>query len=208
MLKIWGRTSSSNVQKVLWAVAELGLDFERIDAGGHYGVVGTPDYRAMNPMGRVPTIEDDGFVLWESNAILRYLAQAHGGGSDIVPRDLREWGLAHQWIDWQVSALIPTFPQVMRQFRAPEAERDQTVIDRNVAILEEMWAILDARLAGRPFLLGERFTIADIPAGVWLARRHRLDLARRDLPALDSWFERLKQRPAYRARIMEASLNW
>lgn len=208
MLKIWGRTSSSNVQKVLWAATELGVDYERIDAGGTFGIVDTPDYRAMNPMGRVPTVEDDGFVLWESNAILRYLPQAHGGGSDIAPRDVREWGLCHQWIDWQVSALIPTFPQVVRQFRTPEGQRDQGVIDRNVETLEEMWTILDAELAGRPYLLGDRFTIADIPAGVWVVRRYRLELVRRDLPALNAWFERLKARPAYRAHVLEASLSW
>lgn len=208
MLKIWGRTSSSNVQKVLWAASELGLEFERIDAGGHFGIVDTPEYKAMNPMGRVPTIEDDGFVLWESNAILRYLAQAHGDRSDAVPQDMREWGLCHQWIDWQVSALVPTFPQVMRQFRAAEAERDQALIDRNVAALEEKWTILDAELAGRPYLVGNRFTIADIPAGVWVVRRYRLDLVRRKLPALDAWFERLKERHAYREHVLEASLAW
>lgn len=208
MLRIWGRTSSSNVQKVLWAADELSLGYERIDAGGRFGVVDTPEYRAMNPMGRVPTLEDDGFVLWESNAILRYLALAHSAGSAMVPRDVHEWGLCHQWLDWQVSALIPTFPQVMRQFRAPEAERDRALIDSNVEFLEAMWAILDARLGRGDYLLGERFTIADIPAGVWVARRYRLELARRALPALDAWFERLKERPAYRARIMEASLAW
>lgn len=208
MLKIWGRTSSSNVQKVLWAASELGLEFERIDAGGHFGIVDMPEYKAMNPMGRVPTIEDDGFVLWESNAILRYLAQAHGDRSEAVPQDMREWALCHQWIDWQVSALVPTFPQVMRQFRAAEAERDQALIDRNVAALEEKWTILDAELAGRPYLVGNRFTIADIPAGVWVVRRYRLDLVRRKLPALDAWFERLKERPAYREHVLEASLAW
>jgi glutathione S-transferase len=208
MLRIWGRTSSSNVQKVLWAAAELGVAYERVDAGGQFGIVDTPEYRAMNPMGRVPTIQEDGFVLWESNAILRYLAQAHGGGSEIVPRDLREWALCHQWIDWQVSALMPTFPQVMRQFRAPEVERDQALIDRNVETLEAMWAILDSRLGRGDYLLGDRFTIADIPAGVWLARRHRLELARRDLPALDAWFARLKERPAYHEHVMQASLSW
>lgn len=208
MLRIWGRTSSSNVQKVLWAATELGLDYERIDAGGHFGVVGTPEYSAMNPMRRVPTIEHDGFVLWESNAILRYLAQAHGGGSEIAPQDVREWGLCHQWIDWQVSALVPAFPLVMRQFRAPEPERDQRVIERNVEALEEMWTILDARLADRSYLLGDRFTIADIPAGVWVARRYRLELARSELPALDAWFGRLKERPAYREHVLDASLAW
>jgi glutathione S-transferase len=208
MLKIWGRTSSSNVQKVLWAASELRLAYERIDAGGHFGIVDTPEYRAMNPMGRVPTIDDHGFVLWESNAILRYFAQTHGGRSEAVPQDVREWGLCHQWIDWQVSALVPTFPQVMRQFRADQAERDQALIDRNVEALEEKWAILDSELATRPYLVGNRFTIADIPAGVWVVRRYRLDLVRRKLPALDAWFERLKERPAYREHVLKASLAW
>ena len=124
-----------------------------------------------------------------------------------MPRDAREWGLCHQWLDWQVSALVPTFPQVMRQFRGPEAERDRALIDRNVETLEAMWAILDAELARRDWLLGGRFTIADVPAGVWAARRYRLDLGRRALPALDSWFARLGERPAYRTHILNAPLS-
>lgn len=201
MLKIWGRTSSSNVQKVLWAAGELGLDYERIDAGGRFGVVDTPQYRAINPMGRVPTIEDDGFVLWESNAILRYLAAKHGAEA-LYPADPAARHPVEMWMDWVAydvtHALRGAF--LGGQLREPPWNNDWFVAQGRKD-LTDLMRLLDAHLAANgPYVTGETFTIADIPAGLVVNRWFSIDgLDRPDLPALAAYYELLSERPAYRA---------
>src|SRR6202140_854311 len=129
MLTIWGRSNSVNVQKVLWCCEELPRGYERIDAGGPFGVVSTPRYLNLNPNGLVPTIEDDGFVLWESNAIVRYLAAKHASGS-VWPSDPHERADADRWMDWQTTTLQPAMgPAFVHLVRFPPEKRDATAVD-------------------------------------------------------------------------------
>jgi glutathione S-transferase len=207
MLKIWGRVTSSNVQKVLWLADELGLACERIDAGGPAGRVNDPDYRALNPNGLVPTIEDDDFVLWESNTILRYLAAKHRA-EGFYPADLRRRADVERWMDWGSTMLAPAiFPAFWGMIRTPAAERDHAAIGASVAKTAGALSILDAQLRTRPYLCGEAPTLADVVTGVNAYRWFNIDFSpagasRPEMPALRLWYERLAQRPAYQARVM------
>ena len=210
MLRLWGRTTSSNVQKVLWLAGEIGLPYERVDAGGAYGVVDTPAYRAMNPNGLVPTIEDDGFVLWESNTIVRYLAAKHAATS-IYPADVRARADVERWMDWGTSVLAPAItPAFWQLVRSPPAQRDAAAIAASAASAAktaQATAILDAHLAERPFLCGDALTLADVVCGINTYRWLNLDFAgaghpRPAQPALQALYARLAQRPAYRDAVM------
>lgn len=203
MLKILGRKTSSNVMEVLWLCAELGIDYEREDIGGPFGGNDTPEYLAKNPNGLVPTIEDDGFILWESNAIVRYLASRHAGGAPIWPDDLQVRAEADKWMDWQLSRLAgaigPIFLNLVR--RTPE-ERDMDAVARGIAACREVWGILDGHLKDRKFVAGEHFTIGDIPVGVHAFRWFTLVEDRPAMPSLEAWYARLQDRPAYREHCM------
>lgn len=207
MLKIWGRTTSSNVQKVLWLAGEIALPFERVDAGGAFGVVDTPEYRAMNPNGLVPTIDDDGFVLWESNTIVRYLAAKHAAAS-IYPTDVRARADVERWMDWGTSVLAPAItPAFWQLVRTPPAQRDAAAIAASAAKTAQATAILDAQLAGRRYLCGDALTLADVVCGINTYRWLNLDFAgaghpRPPQPALQAWYARLAERPAYRDAVM------
>jgi glutathione S-transferase len=196
MLKIWGRLTSLNVRKVVWTAQELGLTFERIDAGRQFGIVDTPDYRAMNPNGLVPVLEDDGYVLWESNTVVRYLCCCHGGEALFPPAPKARFD-AERWMDWQQTTLNPAsggaFVQWIRT--APE-ERNHTVIDASVAKMAPLLALLDQHLATRTFMAGERFGVADIPIGCDVHRWYGLPQARPSHPNLDRWFAAISARPA------------
>ena len=203
MLKIWGRKNSLNVQKAMWTVGELGLAHERIDAGGPFGGLNTPQFAAMNPNRRVPVIDDDGVVIWESHSILRYLAARYGSGS-LWAEDPIARSLADRWIDWTLADLQPAFigGVFMTLYRTPEAQRNWKVIERGLAHTAELMALLDRHLAGRPFLAGDFFTMGDIPAGAQLYRYFTLEIERPALPNVQAWYERLKERPAYRDHDM------
>lgn len=202
MLKIWGRTSSVNVQKVMWTVAELGLAHQRIDAGLHYGAVNEPWYRAMNPNGRVPVIDDDGFVLYESNAIVRYLAAKHGAGS-LWHADPKVRADGDRWMDWATSTVAPPMtPLFWGLIRtAPELRNPQAIEVERQKTLEVM-AILDARLADRPYVAGDSFTMGDIPVGCFAYRWFALPVEHGEQPHLKRWYARLQERPAFRAHVM------
>jgi glutathione S-transferase len=202
MLKIWGRTTSSNVQKVMWAVGELGIPHERIDAGRQFGRLQTPEYGALNPNRRIPTIEDDGLVLWESNVIVRYLAAKHGAGG-LWPSDLADRGVADQWMDWQQTTLQPDMRTIFWGLvrTAPE-KRDPDAIAAAVESLREIWARLDRHLARRSFVAGDRLTMGDVPIGVMCHRYHALGVERPRLDHLDAWYERLKARAPFREHVM------
>jgi glutathione S-transferase len=196
MLKLWGRLNSINVQKVVWCLEELGLAYERVDAGGPFGIVNTPEYRRLNPNGLVPVIEEDGFVLWESNAIVRYLAAKHGEGS-LWPRDLRVRADADRWMDWQTTAFGPTMgPAFHGLIRTAPEKRDTAAIEAAVAKAEPFAALLDTDLADRPFVAGDAFTIGDIAAGAAAHRWLNLPIAREPRPNLERWVGRLRERPA------------
>lgn len=202
MLKIWGRRDSFNLQKVMWCVAELGIPHQRIDAGGAHGVTDTPEYLAMNPNGRVPTIDDDGFILWESNAIVRYLAAKHGIGT-LCPADERRRADADRWMTWQSATVGAVMrPLIITMFRTVPDERDPDTVAAQVAAAGRLWAMLDARLADGDFILGEALTMADIPIGAYAWRWFSVDAERPDLPHLATWYERLTARPAYREHVM------
>ena len=148
MLKIWGRKNSSNVRKPLWAAEELGLAYEAIDAGGAFGVVDTPQYRAMNPNGRVPVIEDDGFVLWESNAIVRYLMARHANGSAWYPADIKARATADKWMDWTTSSLAGPFRTVFwGVLRTPADQQDWSAINAAIKECEDLLSMADQALA-------------------------------------------------------------
>lgn len=207
MLTIWGRTTSSNVQKVLWTATELGIPFERIDAGGAFGRTDEPEYRAMNPNGLVPTIEDDGFVLWESNTICRYLAAKHRNHT-LYPDDLRGRADVERWMDWASTVLAPAiFPAFLGLIRTPPGQRDDASIRASGEKTAAAMAILDTQLASRRHLCGGELSLADVACGINAYRWLNMDFAsagyqRPELPHLRAWYERLAARPAYRQWVM------
>jgi glutathione S-transferase len=200
MLKIWGRVNSVNVKKVLWAAEELGLKYERIDAGMQHGVVQTAEYKKMNPMSLVPTIDDDGFVLWESHAIVRYLAARHGAGS-LWPAEPRERGDADRWMDWTF-----TFQSQLRTVfwglvRTPPDKRDMTAIEEARKKCSELLAVPDQALAKRPYLGGANLSIGDIPLGCHVQLWMRMPIERPGHANLARWFERLCARAAFKKTV-------
>jgi len=202
MLKLWGRVNSINVQKVLWALDELKLPYERTDAGLQFGVVNEPFYRKMNPNGRVPTIDDDGFVLWESNAIVRYLPAKHGAGT-LWPNDLRQRGDADRWMDWASVTLSPPMtPVFWGLVRTPPEKRDRKAIEEGAKKLGEAFQVLEQSLDGRQYVGGAAFTMGDIPVGVYVYRWNALDVPRPKLPKVEAYYQRLQQRPAFKKRVM------
>jgi glutathione S-transferase len=196
MLKIWGRLTSVNVQKVVWCADELGLIYERVDAGGKFGIVGTPEYRALNPNGLVPVIEHDGFVLWESNAIVRYLA-AHFGEGTLWPKDIHDRANADRWMDWQAVSLNPSIgPAFIQLIRTEPEKHDATIIEKARAEVEQKLVVLDTHLASREFIAGSTFTMADIPLVCSIDRWYKLPLAHESHPHVQRWYAALSARKA------------
>lgn len=202
MLKIWGRRNSVNVQKVMWTVAELGLKHERVDAGGTFGVVNEPAYGALNPNRTVPTIEDDGLVLWESNVIVRYLAAKHAPGK-LIPTGAGDRAKAEMWMDWQQTVVNPPLgPVFVGLIRTPPEKRDASAIDAAAERVAKAMHILDGALAKRAYLMGDAFTVADIPAGCAAHRWLALPLERPNLPNLKAWHDRLAKRRPFAEHVM------
>jgi glutathione S-transferase len=197
MLKIWGRTNSVNVKKALWAAEELGLKYQRIDAGMQFGVTKTPEYLSMNPNSLVPTIEDDGFVLWESHTIVRYLAAKHAMGT-LCPADLKARADAERWMDWAF-----TFQNAMRAvfwglIRTAPEKRDHKAIEEGRTQSAKLLEVLERNLQKKTYVTGSAFTMGDIPIGCEVQRWMRVPIERAPFPALQAWFDRLGQRPAFR----------
>ena len=203
MLKLWGRTNSINVQKVLWALDELKVPYERVDAGMQFGVVNEPFYRKLNPNGRVPTIEDDGFVLWESNVIVRYLAAKHGAGT-LWPDDLRQRADADRWMDWTTSTLGPAItPVFWGLIRTPPEKRDMAQIAADAEKTGQAMQVLEQCLEGRDYVAGKSFSMGDIPLGAFVHRWYALDIRRPALARIEAYYGRLQQRAAFRTHIMQ-----
>ena len=201
MLKIWGRVNSVNVKKVLWCVGELELPFERIDAGMEHGVVGTPDYQAMNPNARVPTIDDDGFVLWESNTIVRYLSLKYGLGT-LCPEDPAQRADSDRWMDWSTAHLAGTFREVFwGMVRTAPEKRDLAFIEKNRLATAKSLDIVDRLLATRAFVAGDRLTMGDIPLGCYVHLWMSMPIERPAHPNLAAWHKRLLERPAFDAGV-------
>jgi glutathione S-transferase len=197
MITIWGRTNSLNVQKVLWTLEELGLTYDRIDAGLHYGVNDTPAFKVMNPNGLVPVLKDDEFILWESHAILRYLAVRYGRQS-LWPASEHVAAHADQWMDWSNSIiwahLRPVFHNLVR---TPADQRDMPAVAAGIAGLGKSFQILDQHLQTQPYVAGEVFSIGDIPLALLVFRWIALVQERPATAALDQWFERVTGRAGF-----------
>lgn len=199
-LKLWGRATSSNVQKVLWMLGEIGVGCQRIDAGGEFGVVGTDSFAKLNPNRKVPVLQDGDFVLYESHAILRYLARKHGR---LLPLDPHAAAITDQWMDWSATTLTPPLIGVFFQtVRLPLPKRDASVLDAHVKTLRGVMRILDVRLGAHAWLAGKVFTIADIAAGTLMYRYFEMEIEREDLADVARWYGQLQDRPVYRDVVM------
>jgi glutathione S-transferase len=203
MLKVWGRATSSNVQKVMWAVGELGIAHDRIDAGGPFGKLDTPEFLALNPNKLIPAIDDDGFTLWESNAIVRYLADTYGRGT-LGPQDRKAFAGADQWMDWAATTIQPDVIGniFMGVIRTSAVERNQATLDAAIQRVGDKLGLLDAHLAGRAYVGGTALTMADIALGSLMYRYFTLPISRPNLPNVEAWYARLQARPAYKAHVM------
>lgn len=202
MIKIWGRTDSSNVQKVLWCLGELGLEFERLDWGGKFGGNDDKSYREMNPNGLVPTIKDGDFILWESNSIMRYLNAKYGQGR-LLPATPEGMANANRWMDWQLSVFNPTIvPLFFATIRTPPDKRDPKAIQTGLEKTVKAWQMVEDQLAKSRYLGGEEFSIGDIPLGVWAYRWFNLPIERPKMARIENWYENLKQRKPYQTHIM------
>jgi len=203
MLKVWGRRNSLNVQKVMWLVGELSLPHEHVSVGGPFGGTREPAFRAMNPNGLVPVVEEGGLAIWESHAILRYLGARYGGEA-LWPQDAGERSLFDRWMDWCLAHWQPAFSTGVfwGYYRTPEAKRDWPSIHRSIALCAELMRLVEGALQDREFLAGDRLTLGDIPLGTSLFRYFDLDIERPSLPRVEAWYARLKSRPAYREHVM------
>lgn len=204
MLTIWGRADSSNVQSVMWAVAELGLPHRRIDAGHRFGVNDTAEFLAMNPNGTVPVVQDgDDPPLFESAAILRYLCNRYAK-PPFWPDAPAERAQVDMWAEWaRLNVVVPFTQRVFTVLvRTPEAKRDLAGVAEALAALRPKLAIAEARLARHPWLAGADFTLADIQLGHLLYRFFTMDYDRPDVPVLRAYYDRLCTRPAYAEHVM------
>ena len=205
MLRIWGRKNSSNVRKALWMAEEVGVPYETKDAGGAFGLVNEAEYRAMNPNGRIPMIEDGDFVLWESNAIVRYLAAQYGADSGLYLTDPKARAQADKWMDWTTSTIAaPFIPVFWGVLRTSADKQDRDAINQGVKTLHGLLAVADDALSRQPWLSGEAFGMGDIPLGSFAYAWFEMPIERPPLSHLQAWYERLKTRPAYRKTVMTA----
>lgn len=204
MLKIWGRHNSSNVRKVLWCAEEIGLPYESIEVGGAFGGTQSAEYRAMNPNGLVPVIEDHGLPLWESNTIVRYLAARYALGA-LYPEDVVERAQSEKWMDWTTATFSPAFRDLFwGTLRTAPADRDEARIAAALVRSGELLALADEILARQPWLSGAQFAMGDIPLGSFAYAWFEMPIQRPDLPHLADWYARLTQRPAYQRGVMTA----
>ena len=203
MLKIWGRTNSINVMKVLWCLEELDLQYEREDAGMQFGVVNEGYYGNLNPNRKVPTMKDDDLVLWESNVIVRYLSAKYGMGT-LCPQIIEKRALADQWMDWQQTSIHPDVTYIfLGGVRNSPDHKDPKRIEAATKNLNAMWSILDRQLKETAFVAGDEFTMGDIPIGCAAWRWYKMDIERAKLPNLESWHERLQERSGFRNHVMQ-----
>ena len=204
MMKIWGRNTSANVQKAMWAIGELGLKCERIDVGGPFGKNNEAPYLAMNPNGVVPTLEeDDGFILWESNSIVRYLAAKHGGGT-LEPSDLQTRFSAQRWMDWNLAVTnAAIFPVFWGLIRTPPEKRDPKSIEDGKAKCVAALKIMDDQLAKTRFIADDEFTYGDIPIGPFAYRYFRLVPDHPPLPNVERWYKEICARSAFKEHVLD-----
>ncbi len=197
MIEIWGRASSSNVQKVLWCCAELGVDYRRYDIGREFGGNRTAEYLKMNPNGLVPTIRDEGLVVWESNTIQRYLAVRYGDGT-VYPTDAAARTHVDRWLDWEAGTLAPTIhPVFWGLVRTPPEQRNLAALGEAQAKLTEAFAILDGHLLNQKFVGGDKLTLADIAMGNSAYRWFSFEITRPEFRGLKAWYDVISKRPGF-----------
>jgi glutathione S-transferase len=209
MIKIWGRKTSSNVQKAMWAVGELNLEHQRIDVGGAFGKNKEPAYLAMNPNGLVPTLEEeDGFLLWESNSVVRYLAGKHDKSGVLEPKDPKQRALASQWMDWQLSVAGPAItPAFWGLIRTPPEKRDMAAIKTSQEKTTDAMKMLDARLGKTQYVAGPNFSYGDIPVAIMCYRYVQLVPERPRTANLDRWYGAVSSRPAFKDHVGSVPLT-
>ena len=207
MIKIWGRNTSANVQKVMWAVGEIGLPHQRIDIGGPFGKNREPAYLAMNPNGLVPTLEEeDGFLLWESNSIVRYLAAKHRAGV-LEPADLRARARASAWMDWQLSVVAPAISDCFwGLIRTPPEKRNHAAIEDSKKRTTAAMTILDGELAKTAYVAGDAFSYGDIPVAVMAYRYRQLVPERPPLHHFERWYAAITARSAFKDQVAAVAL--
>ncbi len=203
MLTVWGRRSSFNVQKVMWLVDELALPYRHIDAGGKFGGLDSDEFRRMNPHGKIPVIKDDVVTVWDSHAILRYLAALHGK-PNLWRDDPIQQAQIDSWMNWSQTVLQPDFLVGIFWgfYRTPADQRNPVAIERSIALCAAHFQLLNTILADRPFLLGNALTVADIATGTSLYRYFNLDIDRPRIPNVEAWYQRLQQRDGYQKNVM------
>ncbi|MCR9255648.1 MAG: glutathione S-transferase [Alphaproteobacteria bacterium] len=202
MLTVWGRTSSINVQKVMWTILHLSLDHERIDAGGKFGGLDSAEFHSMNPSRRIPVLVDGDVTLFESNAIVRYLAARYDEGG-LWPTDPGERARGDMWMDWKSFTLIPPMTTVFWQlYRTPEAERDPPAIAKAAELVHQHFAVVDEWLATRPYMGGDRLGLGDIAIGAATYRYNAMPIERPEYRNLETYYSRLQEHPAYREGVM------
>jgi glutathione S-transferase len=199
---LWGRDTSSNVMKAIWLLEELKLPYERMDVGGAFGQTDTPAYRAMNPTGLVPTLQEDEFSMWESNAILRYLCTSAAGNTPYYPWDARLRARIDQWLDCQQTQLNRPMGVVFwSMVRTKPADRDPAALAQGVTDAARVWGFLEAPLSRHPFIAGDALSIADIAWGVHVHRWFTMEIDRPPAPRLRTWYDRLLERLVYAEHI-------
>lgn len=202
MLTVWGRRNSLNVQKVMWTIGEMGLNCQRQDVGGTFGGTRTDEYEQLNPNRLIPTLEDHGTIMWESNAVVRYLAARYDSGG-LWPEDPVQRAGADQWMDWMQTTLMPALTPVFvgMTWTAPD-ERDMNTINAATIRTAELFERLDHHLADRSFVAGDTLTMGDIPLGAACFRYFSLDITRPKLDHVNAWYKQLATRPAYQKHVM------
>lgn len=203
MLTVWGRTNSSNVKKVLWCLKELNIPYNQKDVGGPFGGVDTPEYKKMNPNSTIPTLQDERFILWESNAILRYLTEKYDHSHLLLAADLQEKAAADKWMDWSGANLFDHIKQMMNKIvRVPEADRDPVQAKIIYQNIEKLLAIADEALSTQAYFSGDKFGIADIAIAPLFYPWHEIVTERPAFPHLERWYQTLTQRPAFQEIVM------
>jgi glutathione S-transferase len=201
-IRLWGRSSAFNVQKALWLLAELGLEFEHSEVGGAHGGLDDPEFLRMNPHGRVPVLRDGDTIVWESHAVLRYLAARYAPGT-LWPADAAVRSHVDRWMDWSLASLQPAFMRLFwGYFRTPPDLWKRDRLQPAIEECDRFFALLDAELATRPYLAGPALSLADIPAGTTLYRYFEMGIAVPRHANVDAWYGRLQAREPYRRAIM------
>ena len=204
MLQLWGRRNAYNVQKPLWLLAELGLDYQHHDVGSNVGDLDTEAFRTLNPMSRIPVLEDGAAVVWESNTVMRYLANRFDEERRLYPEESLQRSQVERWMDWELATLQPAFIDLFWGFyRQPEATRDAAAIETARQACDSTFAALERRLEAQPYLAGADFSLADIACGVCLYRYFNMGLPVGEPLSVMDWYQRLQQRAAFQEAVMQ-----